>query len=197
MAGLSRIVARSVSNPDDAADIVQQTALLACAASSVAPISNLPHWLLTVAHHQIVDYYKAQNRFRFAGLASRLVDIEPALQSRPDLALAIVESRQSLGLLLARIGRLSWLEHQVALLLSDLHGHSDRHSAAQMRMSLPCFKLLLHRARGCLDAISGTARCLACPMLSVCSLPRLGVTCGLAPPQLFTVRAKLLQGLTQ
>jgi DNA-directed RNA polymerase specialized sigma24 family protein len=194
-AELSRFVARRLSNPDDAADIVQQTALLACAASGEGRIDDLPRWLFTVAHHLVVDHYRAQRRYRFTGLAPALVEEEAALQTRPDLALAVVECHEMLGTLLDRIARLAWVEHQVAILMSDVYGYGDKYSSAELRMSVPCFKLLLHGARSCLGAISGTVRCLGCPLASVCRLQRLGVTCGLPSPELLAVQARLLEGL--
>jgi len=54
-----------VANLADAADIAQQTLLLACAELSACRGENLSPWLFAIARHLIVDHYRAQNRFRF------------------------------------------------------------------------------------------------------------------------------------
>jgi len=41
------------------------------------------------------------------------------------------------------------------VLLADVHGHSDKSSAAQLDMTVPSFKLLLHGARSRLNKFSG------------------------------------------
>jgi DNA-directed RNA polymerase specialized sigma24 family protein len=192
---LRRFVARRVKNDDDAADIVQEAVLLACEELTTRRIDNPSRWLFTVARHLIVDHYRSQGRFSFTPLRSTVVDAEPALQTRPDLALSIAQCHEELGLLLHRIVHLTWLEHQVALLMSDVYGYGDKHSAAELRMSLPCFKLMLHGARLRLRQISRTPRCAKCAIPPLLGLRHLGVTCGLPEPQLFAVRGSLLEGL--
>jgi len=192
VSSLRRFVARRVKNADDAADISQQAMLLAYEERSTCDIESLSSWLFTVARHLIVDHFRSQNRFRFMVLRSAVVDAEPALQTRPDLALVIAQCHEELGFLLHRIVRLTWLEHQVAVLMSDVYGYGDKHSATELRMSVPCFKLMLHGARLSLRHISHRSGSGIAP---VCALRRLGVTCGLPEPQLFAVRGMLLEGL--
>jgi DNA-directed RNA polymerase specialized sigma24 family protein len=194
-AELSRFVARRVDNVDDAADITQQTVLLACAELRSSRVENLTRWLHTIAHNLIVDHYRAQSRFRFTGLRSELAEVEPALQTRPDLPLAIVESRERLNVLLNCVTRLVWLEHQVAVLLSDIYGYADKHSAAQMQMTVSCFKLMLHGARGQLHDLEERALSGMGELPPVRLRPRLGVSCGVGAPELFAIRGKLLEGL--
>jgi DNA-directed RNA polymerase specialized sigma24 family protein len=195
VSSLRRFVARRVHNPDDAADIVQQTALLACEQRGTRHIDNFARWLLTVAHHLIVDHYRSGSRFTFTAARSALVDAEPVLQTRADLPLVLVECHEELGRFLRRIVRLSWLEHQVAVLMSDVYGYGDKHSAAELHMSVPCFKLMLHGARACLSRVSDALDCPKCAVTPVQCLRRLGVSCGLPEPQLFAVRGMLLEGL--
>ena len=51
-AGVHRFVARRVANHADAADIAQQTLLLACAKLSSCRGENLSAWLFTIARSQ-------------------------------------------------------------------------------------------------------------------------------------------------
>jgi DNA-directed RNA polymerase specialized sigma24 family protein len=180
-----------VANADDAADIVQQTALLACTELRAGGIDNLPRWLFTVARHLIVDQYRTLKRFQYSRLATTMAETEPTLQTRPDLALVVAEYHQRLAVLLDRIARLGWLEYQVAVLMSDVYGYCNKSSAAELRMSVPCFKLMLHGARARLRQIATQAGDYALDP----GHGRLGVTCGLTRSELFTIRAKLLEGL--
>src|SRR5207248_11137504 len=98
---------------------------------------------------------------------------------------AIRECRERIRRLLDDATGQLCLVHQVALLLSDVYGHSDKHSATLLRMSVPCYKLVLHRAR---SALRATRRAPAHPA------GRLGVTCYLSTAQLVALRRELLEG---
>jgi DNA-directed RNA polymerase specialized sigma24 family protein len=193
MAQLKQFVSRRVGNADDAADIVQQTALLACTELRAGGIDNLPRWLCTVARHLIVDQYRSLKRFHYSRLGTTLAETEPNLRTRPDLALVVAEYHERLSVLLKRIACLGCLEYQVAVLLSDVYGYSDKRSAAELRMSVPCFKLMLHGARARLREISETAKPGDYAMLPMHG--RLGVTCGAGASELFTLRCRLFEGL--
>jgi DNA-directed RNA polymerase specialized sigma24 family protein len=192
---LRRFVARRVNSADDAADIVQETLTLACEEIGKRRVENLPRWLFTVANHLIIDHYRSQRRFTFMALRPGIVDAEPALQTRPDLAVAVAECHERLGVLLHRIARLDWMEHQVAVLMADVYGYRDTHSAAALHMSVPCFKLMLHGARVHLRQIADDGYCSKCALAPVCGLRRMGVVCGLRERELFAVRGTLLEGL--
>ena len=197
---LHQFVARRVSNFADAADIAQQTLLLACAEISTCRGGNLSRWLFTIARHLIVDHYRAENRFRFVEVLAALEETESALQTPADSVLAVAECRERLRLLLECITHRICLERQVALLLADVYGHCDKYSAAVLRMSLPCFKLLLHGARARLRALANAHEggkvgpCNFRPPL-VHPAHRLGVTCHLDASQLFALRMQLVQDL--
>jgi DNA-directed RNA polymerase specialized sigma24 family protein len=219
-AELHRFVARSVANPDDAADIAQHVLMLACAELSKCRGENLWPWLFTIANHLIVDHYRAQNRVRFVELGVALADTEPVLQTLPDTVLAICECNERLRHFLDFITRAICVEHQVTVLLADVYGHRDKHSAALLCMTVPSFKLLLHGARARLREIGARTRMpvkkTSAPAgdksASGCGskraerrkdgLPslhpvyrRLGVTCQLGAPALLALRDKLLEGL--
>jgi len=153
-AEVHRFVARRVRNLDDAADIAQQTLLLACAKRSTCRAENASAWLFTIARHLIVDHYRARSRVRFQEVGA-LADTEPALRTAPDAVLAICQHRERLNCWVNCISRRLRLEEQVAVLLADVYGHRDKDSAAVLGMSLPSFKLLLHGARARLHAIAG------------------------------------------
>jgi RNA polymerase sigma-70 factor, ECF subfamily len=184
---LHAFVERLVPDPDDAADIAQQALLLAFCDQRGSRIVNVEAWLRCTARHLIINHFNARNRYRTVELGETLADSEPALRTRPDLALAVRESRERLhGLLDDAMGRICLL-HQVALLLADVYGHCDKHSATVLRMSVPCYKLALHRARSAVRASRAEPPHQA---------GRLGVTCYLSRAQLLALRKELLEGLT-
>lgn len=197
VAELHHFVARRVGNFADAADIAQQTLLVACAEIGTFHGGNLSRWLLTIARHLIVDHYRAENRFQFEEVAA-LQERESALRIPLDSVLAVAECRERLRLLLECITQRIYLEQQVALLLADVCGYCDKYSAAVLRMSLPCFKLLLHGARARLrqmaDSDGQVERSSGWPHGA--RLTRaLGVTCRLATSELLVLREKLLRDL--
>lgn len=183
-------VGRRVSNAEDADDITQQAMAVACAELRQFRGENPSPWLLAIARNLIADYYRAQNRYYFLELDEALAQREPALQTSAGASAAAVECRERLTEVLHRIAGVC-LEHQVAVLLADVYGHCDRDSAAALRMSVACFKLLLHRARARVRAIAGrfAEGSAAAPVGG------LGVTCYLSPGELLWLRDDLLAGL--
>src|SRR3954468_18104237 len=183
VASLHAFVLRRVPDPADASDIAQQALLLACADHGGSRIANVDAWLRCIARHLIINHFHAVNRYSSVELADALADSEPVLRSRPDLPIAIRECRERIfGLLDQATGQLC-LVHQVALLLADVYGHCDKQSAATLRMSVPCYKLVLHRARSAARQPGP-------------SHPSgwLGVTCPLSTAHLVALRTELLEG---
>ncbi|HEU4384881.1 MAG TPA: RNA polymerase sigma factor [Anaeromyxobacteraceae bacterium] len=214
---LHRYVSRRVSNSADAADIAQQALLLAWGEREGHGRQHPQAWLFAIARHLVIDHYRARSRFRAVELSASLAETEPALQSRPDMAVAVAEGRQRLRALLDSMETRLCPEHQVAVLLADFHGLRDRHSAAVLRMTLPCFKLLLHGARARLRqfaggngtpgrthplrrggdlepdaALPGTPIAPAARRAATPSC-RLGVTCRMCAPELLALRERLLR----
>ena len=212
-----RFVARRVANRTDAADIAQQTLLVACAKRDTCR-ENFSAWLLAIARHLIVDYYRTKNRFQFVEAAA-LMETESALQTPLD-SMAVYECRERLREWVDCITHRLRLEEQVAVLLADVYDHSDKDSAAELRMTVPSFKLLLHGARTRLQKIvignrTLMPKTLAAPRresenghkgksakLGTGRPPfgqpayRTGVTCRLGVPELRVLRDKLLIGLS-
>jgi len=185
--GLHAFVLRRVPDPADAEDIAQQALLFACSDQRKSRVANVEGWLRGIARHLIMDHFRAGNRYSSIEMGDTLADSEPLLRTRPDLPIAIRECRERLrGVLDDSTGQLC-LVHQIAILLSDVYGHCDKQSAMLLRMSVPCYKLVLHRARSIVRAGRSDA-------------PRpagwLGVTCYLSTTKLVALRRELLRGLT-
>jgi hypothetical protein len=109
----------------------------------------------------------------------------PARAARPVRHIEMARTALQIGYSSTATGQLC-LVHQIALLLADVYGHCDKHSATLLRMSVPCYKLVLHRARSAVRA-SRTE-----PPHAAASL---GVTCYLSRGQLVALRRELLEGL--
>ena len=184
---LHAFVLRLVPDPADAADIAQQALLLACSDNGGTTIANVDAWLRCIARHLIIDHFRAANRYTSVELRDALADSEPVLRTRADLPIAIREARDRICSLLDEgTGQLG-LVHQIALLLAEVYGHCDKHSAAVLRMSVSCYKLVLHRARSALRATSRPGPAHPAGWL--------GVTCRLSTAQLVALRRELLEDL--
>jgi DNA-directed RNA polymerase specialized sigma24 family protein len=186
VASLHAFVLRLVPDPADAADIAQQALLLACSNHGGSRIANVDAWLRCIARHLIIDHFRAGNRYSSVELRDTLADSEPVLRTRPDLPVAIRECREQICSLLDDATGQFCLVHQIALLLADVYGHCDKHSATLLRMSVPCYKLVLHRARSAVRASRPGPTHRA---------GWLGVTCPLSTAQLVALRRELVQGL--
>jgi RNA polymerase sigma-70 factor (ECF subfamily) len=186
VADLHAFVQRLVPQPADAADIAQRALLLAWSDHGGTRIANTDAWLRCIARRLISNHFRDAHRYRHVELGDALADSEPVLRTRPDLPIAIRESRERICSLLDQATGQLCLVHQIALLLADVYGHCDKHSAATLRMSVSCYKLVLHRARSAVRA-------------SKPGPPHpsgfLGVTCPLSTAQLVALRSELLEGL--
>jgi len=149
-----RFVGQRVSNPSDAADLAQQTYLIACAKFGSFRNGNLKAWLLAIARNLVVDHYRRRNRSKFVEIESAAsTESEPALQTSGEDIPEVCDSRDRLRCFLCITDRLR-LEEQVAVLLADVLAYRDRESAGAMTVSVPTFKLLLHQARGRLREVT-------------------------------------------
>jgi DNA-directed RNA polymerase specialized sigma24 family protein len=185
VASLHAFVLRLVPDSAEAADIAQQALLVACSDDGGSRIANVDAWLRCIARHLITDHFRVRNRYTSVELRDALADSEPVLRTRGDLPVAARECRERIRSLFDDATGQLCLVHQIALLLADVYGHCDKHSATLLRMSVPCYKLVLHRARAAVRA----------------SRPGpthppdwLGVTCYLSTAQLVALRGELLEG---
>ena len=199
-------MARRVPNPADAADISQQTLLLACTKLQTFRGERILAWLYAIAHHVIIDYYRSRNRFHFVALTpDSEADSEVALRTPIDSVIANYEFRQRLTAWRKDVAGELHLEHQVAVLLADVYGYQDKDSAAMLHMSVPSFKLLLHEARTRLKTVSASpsaGRATVAgrgPAKSASHMQRyrVGVSCRVKREDLRALQIKLIDGLSE
>ncbi|MCX6925384.1 MAG: RNA polymerase sigma factor [Verrucomicrobia bacterium] len=149
-------VARRVNNPWDAQDIAQQCLLLASAKLDSFRGENFQAWLFSIARNLVVDYYRGHDRRQSVEMDEAVqLEAEPALQTEPECVQSLCDSRERLRCWVSCISQRLRLEQQIALLLADVHGYRDKESAAELGVTVPCFKLLLHGARADLREIAG------------------------------------------
>jgi RNA polymerase sigma factor (sigma-70 family) len=170
-----QFVHRSIGNPHDSADVFQQTLLLAYRRRENFHGDNFRAWLFTIARHLIVDHHRAQRRFTFVDIAKTgLWSTEPALSVPSETTHNALENRDRLRSCLKCVTRRLPINGQVAVMLTDFYGFTDKESAQTVRLSLPSFKKLLHRTRLQLRAASrddcGLVRSGDCPLLRPCQL---------------------------
>jgi RNA polymerase sigma-70 factor (ECF subfamily) len=191
---IHKFVMRRVSNAADAADIAQQTLLLACAKLHTFRGDNVRGWLFGIAQHLVIDYYRSRSRFQFVSVGNETDgETEPALRVPGDSVLNAYESHQRLTAWLARCAEGLALEHQVAVLLADVYEYSDKDAAAELGMTVSSFKLLLHEARLRLKEISAPGRTAPVPP----PLPgrRTAAPCHVGVPALRALQVRLTTGL--
>ncbi len=158
-------VKRALSTPEDAEDVFQQTLLQAHRGRATFRGENFRAWLFTIARHLIVDHYRAKRRYTFVDVhETGLGNTETALQMPAEMVHGAFESRERLHLCLRCVTRRVTLHQQVALLLADFYGFTDKESATALKQTLPSFKKLLHKARSRLRSAA----------LGVCALVALG-----------------------
>jgi RNA polymerase sigma-70 factor (ECF subfamily) len=143
---VQRYVSRRVANREDASDLTQQTLMVAWVKRETFRGDNAGAWLLTIARHLIIDYYRSRARLRRHITTSiAALDSRGTFQIDPE-ALPVCEFHERLKAWRGRLIRLT-IEEQVAVLLADVYEYRDKDSAALLRMSAASFKLLLHSAR--------------------------------------------------
>jgi RNA polymerase sigma factor (sigma-70 family) len=157
VASVYRFVAQRVSNFSDAQDIAQQTLLVASAKLGTCRGTSPQAWLLSIARNLICDHYRGLDRRRCVELDEAVeMETEPALQTGLESVQSLCDSRERLRCWVRCISLRLRLEQQIAVLLADVHGYRDKESAAELGISVPGFKLLLHGARGLLRSLSGS-----------------------------------------
>jgi RNA polymerase sigma-70 factor, ECF subfamily len=189
-----KFVMRRVSNAADAADIAQQTLLLACTKLNTFRGDNVRSWLYGIAQHQVIDYYRKRNRFQFVPVG---VDpdgeTEPALRVPGDRMFAAYETHERLSAWLTRCAERLALEHQVAVLLADVYEYADKDAAAILHMTLPSYKLLLHEARVRVKEITAPGSAATVPPPAP---RRIAAACHVDDGALRALQVRLMAGLT-
>ena len=156
-ADVHRFVAQRVANRADAADIAQETLLAGWAKFDTVRAEPVDAWLFAIARKHVADYDRARNRIRLVAIdAATARHTKAALQIGADVVVARCECRRRVDGWLRRCAHLLRPGQQVAVMLAAVYEYGDKDSAAMLRMSVPSFKLLLHRSRARLNAF-GTA----------------------------------------
>jgi DNA-directed RNA polymerase specialized sigma24 family protein len=156
-ADVHRFVALQVANPADAADIAQETLLAGWATFPAAGVEPIDEWLFAIARKRIAHYDRSRHQVR-------LVAIETAAAHKKQTALQIgadavdkCDCRRRVDGWLRRCAQLLRPGQHVAVMLADVYEYGDKDAAAMLHMSVPSFKLLLHRSRARLHAFGTTA----------------------------------------
>ena len=160
-----RFVGLRISNWEDVEDVSQQILIRGCRKfKTFRGRSTLRTWLLSIAKRAVSDFYR-ENRW------SRIVDQGQVLSTNEetdethhgrDLVREICQARQHIRDCLRCVLRALPVEEQVAVLLADMMGCSDKETAGILGKNLGALKHLLHRARVTMDVVS----------LSTCALVR-------------------------
>jgi DNA-directed RNA polymerase specialized sigma24 family protein len=185
-----RFVAERVANRADAADIAQETLLAAWATFQADRSGPIDEWLTAIARKRIADYDRARDRVHLVAIDSAR-DTEMALQIGADAVVARCECHRRVDGWLRRCAQLLRPGQHVAVMLADVYEYGDKDSAAMLRMSVPSFKLLLHRSRARLNAFGATA---ASSRVGV-RMRNDGVVCHLDGAELRRLRQHLLNGI--
>jgi RNA polymerase sigma factor (sigma-70 family) len=189
---IHRFVAERVANPADAADIAQETLLFAWTNLKVSSADQIRGWLFTIAGNLIVDYDRARTEIAVTAMDSAAdAEKEPALQIPAEPIVAKCDFRRRVNGWLRRCDQLLDPGQHVAVLLSDIYEYCDKDSAAMLKMSVPSFKLLLHRSRARLRQFGAVA---TAPF--GVRRPRGSVVCHLNPTELRSLRRTLVAGIS-
>src|SRR5262249_4138208 len=147
-ADVHRFVAERVANRADAADIAQETLLAAWAAFDADRGEPVDERLFAIARKRIAHYDRARTRINPVAVdAATPHESETAIVARCDC-------HRRVNGWLRRCAQLLRPGQQVAVMLADVYEYGDKDSAAMLRMSVPSFKLLLHRSRARLNTFA-------------------------------------------
>jgi RNA polymerase sigma factor (sigma-70 family) len=189
---LHRFVAQRVENRADAADIAQETLLAAWATVPEVRGEPVDEWLFALARTRIADYDRSRDRVHLVAIDSAR-ETEPALQIGADAVVARCECQRRVDGWLRRCAQLLRPGQHVAVMLADVYEYGDKDSAAMLCMSVPSFKLLLHRSRARLKAFA-TPASAAASRVGI-RMRRDGVVSHLDDQDLRRLRARLLNGI--
>jgi len=157
-ADVHRFVAQRVANRADAADIAQETLLAAWSTFHAVRAAPIDEWLFAIARKRIAHYDRTRHRNSLVAIdVASAHETETALQTDADAVVARCDCHRRVDGWLQRCAHLLRPGQQVAVMLADVYEYGDKDSAAMLRMSVPSFKLLLHRSRARLNAFGTTA----------------------------------------
>jgi hypothetical protein len=115
-------------------------------------------WVFAIARRAIIDDYRV--RRKNAEVEAEEATEDHLVETKHEVR-TICQCRERLTYCLTCLQQHSSLEEEAALLLADLHGSSDKASAARLSMPLSSYKWLLHRGRQRMHEHA----CGTCPMI--------------------------------
>ena len=155
---LRRFISRKVSNDADSADLCQEVLFRAYSRlGTFRGDSDLDTWLISIAKRAVAEYYRS-------GLCPINLPQDPIDTARDarektlhccdhsfeEICDIRVQIRNCLMCIMNNLNH----EQQVALVLSDIYGFSDKASCRVIGKNLGLFKHLLHKARQIMNRIS-------------------------------------------
>ena len=153
---LRRFVRRKISNQEDAADLCQDVLLRAyLKLDSFQGRSRFRTWLLSIAKRAIAEYYRS-NRSATVTVQNQTANGANFRTERSrsgDSMDEICDMRGQIDYCLACIMKTLSLKDQVAVILSDIYGFTDKESSMIVRNKSGAFKHQLHRARAMMDHV--------------------------------------------
>ncbi len=161
---LRRFIGRRVKSREDRADLCQEVLLRA---REMFPgfegRAEAATWLLSIAHHVVVDYYRKKTT------APASVPLPAAREPRTsvDFVREVCDARERIEYCLACITTHCPVAQQVAVLLAEIYGVTDKDGARILRKPVSAFKHLLHDAR---SKLRGSC-CKECVLISKTGVP--------------------------
>jgi RNA polymerase sigma-70 factor, ECF subfamily len=147
---LHRYCARMVGSAFDGEDVVQEAMANALEAFPMAgEIDNPQAWLIRIAHNAALDVLRRRKRQGPADSADALADVVDDLSQADARVAAAAELETFLQLPTMQ---------RSTVLIADVLGHSLAETADILDISLPTVKAALHRGRGRLRELVGTAQ---------------------------------------
>jgi RNA polymerase sigma-70 factor (ECF subfamily) len=154
---LRRFLKRKIPSQEDAADLCQEVLLRAyLKLDRFQGRSTFRTWLISIAKHAVAEYYRLNRGPKiideYYETASNISD--ETSPSNDDSVQELCDIHQQIEHCLACIMRSVSLQDQLAVILCDIYGFSDRETSKIMGKTVGAFKHLLHRARMMMDLMS-------------------------------------------
>jgi RNA polymerase sigma-70 factor (ECF subfamily) len=153
---LRRFISRKVSNDADSADLCQEVLFRAYTRlGTFRGNSGLDTWLISIAKRAVAEYYRSD--FCATILRQHQIDTvvgEKTLQPYDHSFEEICDIRDQVRNCLICIMKTLTHEQQVALVLRDVYGFTDKASCRVVGKKLGLFKHLLHKSRQLMNLIS-------------------------------------------
>jgi RNA polymerase sigma-70 factor (ECF subfamily) len=145
-----RFVGRKISNQEDAADLCQDVLLRAyLKLDSFQGRSRFRTWLLSIAKRAIAEYYRSNRSATIIAQnqAATGSDFRTERSRSCDSMEEICDMRRQIDYCLACVMKNLPPKEQVAVILCDVYGFTDKESSMIARNKSGAFKHQLHRAR--------------------------------------------------